>query len=117
MINTFFRNVIGQPGLRCYFGIKVDGVELTPSSFSSNIEGERLHISLKYSNQVTEEIFIVRNAWNSCTAVRRLRNGGDKILNLNEISCKFSGITFGNDPQDDYFYHLENPRMYARYCI
>ena len=29
MINTFFRNVIGQPGLRCYFGIKVDGVELT----------------------------------------------------------------------------------------
>ena len=80
MINTFFRNVISQPALKCCFGVKVDGVELTPASFSSTAEGERLHITLKYSNQITEEIFIARNDWNSCTAVRRLRNSGDTIL-------------------------------------
>ena len=27
MINTFFRNVISQPALKCCFGVKVDGVE------------------------------------------------------------------------------------------
>ena len=27
MINTFFRNVLDQKDLRCYFGIKVDGIE------------------------------------------------------------------------------------------
>ena len=117
MINTFFRNVISQPALKSCFGIKVDGVELFPSSFSSNLEGERLHITLKYSNQVTEDIFIARNSWNSCTATRRLRNSGDKVLNLNEIFLRLEGITFGNDPKEDYFYHLENPRMYVRYCI
>ena len=102
MINTFFRNVISQPALKSCFGIKVDGVELFPSSFSSNLEGERLHITLKYSNQMTEDIFIARNSWNSCTATRRLRNSGDKVLNLNEIFLRLEGITFGNDPKEDY---------------
>ena len=117
MINTFFRNVLDQKNLRCYFGIKVDGVELTPSSFSSTLEGSCLHITLGYSNKIAEEIFITRNDWNSCTAIRRLQNRGTDTLHLNEVFCRLTGITFGGVPADDYFYHVENPRMYARYCI
>ena len=117
MINSFFRNILSQSNLKSCFGIKINGKEMTPASFSTSNEGEKLYIKLKYTGNITEDIFLTRTSWNGCTALRRLRNNSDKTVNLNEIFCRLEGITFGGDPKEDYFYHLENPRMYVRYCI
>ena len=117
MINTFFRNLLNMPSLKCTFGMKAGDREITPVSFSSVQEKNKLHITLKYADNITEEIFIDRISWNACTVVRRFRNGSEKVLDLNELFCKFIGVTFGETPEEDYFYHVENPRMYVRYCI
>lgn len=117
MINEFFKNILLQENLKCSFGFKADNTEYTPEVCSCKENNGILHITLKYANGVSEDIFITRNLDNSCTAVRRFKNCSGDVLHLNELFCKFTGITFGGAPQDDYFYHVENPRMYVRYCI
>ena len=88
-----------------------------PKVYSCKGNNGILHITFKYTDGVEEDIFVTRNTDKSCTAVRHFRNGSENVPRLNELFCKFSGITFGEVPRDDYFYHLENPRMYVRYCI
>ncbi|MBR5156467.1 MAG: alpha-galactosidase [Clostridia bacterium] len=46
------------------------------------------------------------------TCRRVFENISDKDLNIKEIAVKLSGISFGNNLRDDYFYHNENPRIF-----
>ena len=117
MTDNFFRTILNQAAVTCSFGIRIDDVEILPVKAEAKENGPRLHLALEYANGVAEDIFLVRSAWNACTAVRRVRNDSSKTLHLNELFCRFPGITFGGERADDYFYHLENPRMYVRYCI
>ena len=116
-MDKFFKDILAQEDLKAVFGIRCDGVDLLPEKTGVVSNGNRLHISCSYSNGAEEEIFVTRNAWNSCTAVRRFRNNAEQVLHLNELFCNFTGLAFGCNYKDDYFYHLENPRMYLKYCI
>ena len=117
MFNTFFRNIFSQNSSICVFGCKIDGTEYVPESIRESQTGNRLHLSFNYAAGASEDIFITQLDGTSCTVLRRFRNNSRKTLNLNELFCKFSGISFGGKAEDDYFYHLENPRMYAKFCL
>ena len=117
MLNVFFRNIFSQRNSECVFGCKIDGTEYMPESTGVTQCETGLHISLKYAFGASEEIFITRLNGTSCTVVRRFRNCSKQTLHLNELFCRFSGISFGGKAEDDYFYHVENPRMYAKFCL
>ena len=117
MTDKFFRTILNQAALASSFGIRIDDAEILPSKVEAKENGPRLHLALEYPNGAAEDIFFVRIAPDACTAVRRIRNTSSETLHLNELFCRFSGITFGGEKAGDYFYHLENPRMYVRYCI
>lgn len=44
---------------------------------------------------------------------RRFRNTSGKVRRVNELSFLMKGIDFGGDARDDFFYHVENPRIYG----
>ena len=117
MFNTFFRNIFSQNRSICIFGCKIDGTEYVPESIRESQTGNRLHLSFNYAAGASEDIFITQLDGTSCTVLRRFRNCSKQTLHLNELFCKFSGISFGGKADDDYFYHLENPRMYAKFCL
>ena len=117
MFNTFFRNIFSQNSSICIFGCKIDGTEYVPESIRESQTGNRLHLSFNYAAGASEDIFITQLDGTSCTVLRRFRNCSKQTLHLNELFCKFSGISFGGKADDDYFYHLENPRMYAKFCL
>ena len=48
---------------------------------------------------------------------RIFENTSDEIFRLCELGITLSGITFGKEPRDDYFYHNENPRIYEIMAI
>ena len=48
---------------------------------------------------------------------RRLFDCGKEKLAVCELGVEFAGITFGGKAADDYFYHLENPRIYEKMAI
>lgn len=43
---------------------------------------------------------------------RVFQNLSDKPLFLKELGIELAGISFNDEPHDDYFYHTENPRIY-----
>jgi len=43
---------------------------------------------------------------------RVFENMSPEKLCVKELAAEISGITFGENPRDDYFYHNENPRIY-----
>ena len=113
---TWFAAALEQPALRCRFGLTVAGADWTPERAEYRAAA-RPHLKLAYAEGVTEELFFDRTPEGGTCLLRRVRNGSGRTLALNELWCRFSGLSFGGDPAGDYFYHLENPRMYDRYCI
>ena len=45
---------------------------------------------------------------------RLFENTSKEPLQIKELALTLSGITFGLDPTEDFFYHVENPRMFCR---
>lgn len=43
---------------------------------------------------------------------RMFENLSTDVLAVRELGVEIAGITFGETPKDDYFYHTENPRIY-----
>lgn len=43
---------------------------------------------------------------------RKFENLSGEALSLKELGIELSGITYGKDAKEDYFYHTENPRIY-----
>ena len=43
---------------------------------------------------------------------RRFENTSQELVSIKELGIELKGITFGQNPRDDYFYHNENPRVY-----
>ena len=69
-----------------------------------NVEGfERC-----YSIEKVDSGYMVKQTIKNCT---------DKTLKLYGLKVKFSGICFGANPEDDYFYSNENARRYGNYTI
>ncbi|MDY2879386.1 MAG: alpha-galactosidase [Candidatus Borkfalkiaceae bacterium] len=45
--------------------------------------------------------------------IRKIRNFSDRTVSLKELSVRLSGVSFGGDGADDYFYCNENNRIYG----
>ena len=117
MINKFFSNLLSQKKLVCTLGCKIDNIEYLPKVLDIKESKDNFHISLSYENGIIEHIFITPIDNTSCTVLRRFSNTSKEVLHLNELFCKFSNLTFLGPKEDDYFYHVENPRMYAKFCL
>lgn len=70
-------------------------------------------ISCLYHEGFSED-FHLRIKQDEITCRRYFRNDSGRSLQLVELGVELAGITFGEPPGDDYFYHNENPRIYER---
>ena len=51
------------------------------------------------------------------TVKRVFKNVSDKTLKLTELGTRISGINFGLDSYDDYYYHVETPRVFQKMTL
>ena len=70
-------------------------------------------VTLSYKGSFLDEI-IFHIESNFITAKRTFEQISEDTVRLNELGIKISGIDFGEEPSKDYFYHIENPRIYER---
>ncbi len=47
------------------------------------------------------------------TVKRVFKNTSGKIMHLRELGVRLNGISFGGDSKDNYYYHVENPRVFG----
>ncbi len=54
---------------------------------------------------------------NGIVAKRVFKNIGSDTIKLNKLKVVISGLDFGGEARDDYFYHNENPRIYEAFTF
>lgn len=59
----------------------------------------------------------IENAKNGIILTRVIKNAADVSLPLIELQTSFSGLSFGKNAEDDYFYTNENPHLYGQFTI
>ena len=83
---------------------------------SVNLKKRLLHLTFEYEALFKEDFFISLSD-GEMTAERLIRNVSGRTLKLTELGLELGGITFDADAAEDYFYHVENPRIYSRMGI
>lgn len=75
-----------------------------------------MQVSLTYGDRLREEFFFrLDDGQTLCR--RATENIGHDPLDLVETGFACEGIRFADDPARDYFYHVENPRIYGRFAM
>ncbi|MBR4518987.1 MAG: alpha-galactosidase [Victivallales bacterium] len=92
--------------------ITVDGEVKCPEecvvSFAK--ESGRGQIAMRYADFQDDLYFTLQGT--DLTFRRVFRNTSSRSQKLNELVVEFTGISFGQPSNEDYFYHNENPRIY-----
>ena len=52
-----------------------------------------------------------------CIVTRTIKNLSDSVVKLTELKAGLTGITFGGEPKDDYYYANENARLFRNLTI
>lgn len=76
------------------------------------ISSDEKTLTLSYKGSFFDEI--VFNIEEDYITAKRNFGCTKSSLKLNELGIKISGIDFGKNPSEDYFYHNENPRIYEK---
>lgn len=63
-------------------------------------------------NGLFRDCLYIEYADGEMTCRRTFENLSGNELKIREMGVELSGVTFGENPRDDYFYHNENPRIY-----
>jgi len=96
--------------------LKNGNIGLTPGVVSGNEHENILYVSAcdKISAVCADYTDTLSFIWGEGEIIcrREFKNISDKTLELKELTLDIEGITFGENPRDDYFYHNENPRVY-----
>ena len=51
------------------------------------------------------------------TVKRVFKNTSDRVMRLCELGVRIEGFDFGLDSADDYYYHVENPRVFQKMTL
>ena len=71
---------------------------------------EYIHVQAK--NDILQDDIYIKSAQDGVIACRKIKNVSSAPLEICELVAKISGLQFGGEGKEDYFYHAENPRIY-----
>lgn len=96
----------------------VSGKTITPDRYTEkiNLKKRLIHLAFEYEALFKEDFFISLSDI-EMTVERSIRNLSGSTLELTELGLELGGITFDAEAAEDYFYHVENPRIFSRMAI
>lgn len=105
------RDVIGENFAFEPFFVREDGA--VAAEAIEVIDGSGTwQINVRYPIKSIRDTLYLKKEPEGLTCRRIFETAED--LNLCELGINLKGISFGKDLKDDYFYHVENPRIYER---
>ena len=79
-------------------------------------ENEKVIHLFAQNGEISDDIHLTKNA-SGYTARRVIKNLTDKELSLVELGVRIEGVELGADPNEDYYFHLENPRLFDKLIL
>ncbi len=89
--------------------------KLFPESVRISEGNGMFRLSVSYSGGMRDDFYFIPG--DGELVCRRLFNCSGESLSVCELGVELAGVSFGGAPGDDYFYHLENPRIYEKMSI
>jgi melibiase-like protein len=114
-VGTMFEHTLLQGKLQIEFFLRSSERDMKPVNLDVNTNGDIIHIKAYYE-LFEENIFIKKNN-DSIVCERAIKNISKKKESLKEAGAVLKGISFDQNSSDDFFYHVENPRIYSKMTI
>ena len=114
-IQQFLDEKISQKNIEFIPSVILDGdVEV-----KQNYQLERIADGVRFYNENDKfcDDFYIKAVDSGIVARRTFKNTSKDILKIKELKVALNGIDFGGNPKDDYFYSIENPRIYETYTF
>lgn len=94
------------------FAVTAEGERLMPSYEAVHAPAyQTLRLSGEWGGLFRDCLYL-EYAHGEILCRRVFENLSGSCLRIRELGVELAGITFGQNPRDDYFYHNENPRIY-----
>lgn len=100
-----------------YIATSEGKIEPSEGNWYSRPETETACLSLIYNNGLKEDVYLKEENKKEIVVSRRLYNKSKSVIFLKEIGFRMEGVKLDGPPEDDYFYHLENSRIYGKMVI
>ncbi len=102
--------------LQAFIELKNKTIKPIKHDFILNLAENRAHISLTYTESIEEDLYF--EICKSHIICKRLtRNASKKVAKIRETGFRIDGLNLGDKADNDYFYHVENPRIYDKMTI
>ena len=78
--------------------------------------GNNCELAFSHNGEV-EDSYTLTKTENGYIVCRTVKNKSDKTLLLNELKAELCGISFGGNPEGDYYYANENARLFCQLTV
>ncbi|MBQ2714607.1 MAG: alpha-galactosidase [Clostridia bacterium] len=110
----FFKKNFALGNIQSEAYILLDSEKITPN-YTLKQEGEGL--ALTFSCEKFSDSLKIEKVKTGYTLTRVFENKSKDNMRLCGLGLRLSGIDFGFDKKDDYFYSVENPRIYETFTF
>lgn len=94
--------------------VMADGTCIYPQyNITVNDKAGNFSFVTKYENLFSDSLYFQYKK-DEIVCRRLFENISGNELEIKELAVELTGITYGLNPDDDYFYHVENPRMFCK---
>ena len=117
-LEHFLSSKFGIKKLLIQVFIELESGRISPCKyeFFLNDEQNRARMELFYENGLEGNLYF-EFIENHITCKRITRNASDQMAKIRETAFLIDGLKLGEQASDDYFYHVENPRIYDKMTI
>lgn len=110
---------MGVPEVGIAVALELEQAQLTVTGCTEEYRPStgRLLATLDFAGLFRDEWSVLPVGDGAIKVNRKLINTSGSVQHLRESVIAVDGWRTGGDPARDYFYHLENPRIYEKFCI
>lgn len=111
---NFFEKNFALGNIQSEAYIDLDTQKITPDY---DVKEDGKGATLTYSCSDFSDSLKIEKVNTGYTLTRIFENKSKKDINLRGLGLRLTGIDFGKEKKDDYFYSVENPRIYETFTF
>ena len=98
------------------FAVMADGSEKT-FNYTFSINEKAKTATLAADDGIISDYLFFTYSGDELQCRRTFENKSGETVSIKELGVRLTGITFGENPRDDFYYHNETPQLYMTYTL
>ena len=116
-MDKFFQESLKQSGVLFAPSVVLEGEQFPQSAYQTEFSKDGSYMRIFVENGFVVDDIYVKKLATGVQVRRTVKNVSGRALKIKELSATFDGIDFCGAQKDDYFYSVENPRIYEAFTF